>query len=180
MPVKWVPVTPGQGPLQRRERAVVRLHENLLQSQIVFHIPGEKHRMIDHHEILCVAPLLVRHHHVSCHLQHLDRHSTTIRNCIGLGLAGRVRKPNHCRVDAIVLKQPLREFFGQVGQHPEFPFGVALSFDMYVRANWPLFAWLRTESTPMRRSPAGYHPPHPAGSFQCHPHTVGAGWRWSS
>ena len=32
-----------------------------------------------------------------------------------------------------MFKQPLREFFGQVGQHPEFPFGVALGFDMDVR-----------------------------------------------
>ena len=112
MPVKWVPVAAGEGPLQRRERVVVGLHENLLQSQIVLHVPGEKHRVIDHYEILRGAPLLVRQHHVSFHSQHLDRHTAPVRNCIGLGLAGRVGKPNHCRVDPVVPKESLGKFVG--------------------------------------------------------------------
>ena len=107
---------------------------NFPQNISLLHVPGEKHRVIDHDEILRRAPLLVDEHHVAFHSQHLDGQSSSVRDGIELDLPGRVGEPDHCRVGAVVPKKSLGKFVRQVRQHPELAFRVAMRFDMNVRA----------------------------------------------
>jgi len=90
--------------------------------------------VIDHHEILSRAAGVVGRYQISADAQYLDRQAATIRQGIGLGLAGRVLKLDHGRVDGGLLKQSLRKFRGEIRQHPELPLGVAMRFDVHIGA----------------------------------------------